>query len=129
MNRSGLSNTVFEMDDDMSAYTADGIAEANLDGAKVLWRLDPNEPGSGKTLMYIAEAVSELSAMGLPSFLEPLPVKRTGKRLPTGQGPHRTAQADRRAIGFGRQYGAHVAEDFPCVRTTSAWCGRRPCRS
>ena len=77
MNRSGLSNTVFEMDDDMSAYTADGIAEANLDGAKVLWRLDPNEPGSGKTLMYIAEAVSELSAMGLPSFLEPLPVKRT----------------------------------------------------
>lgn len=77
MNRSGLAGTVFEMDDDMSAYTADGIAEANLDGAKVLWRLDPNEPGSGKTLMYIAEAVNELSEMGLPSFLEPLPVKRT----------------------------------------------------
>lgn len=77
MNRSGLAGTVFEMDDDMSAYSADGIAEANLDGAKVLWRLDPNEPGSGRTLMYIADAVSELSAMGLPSFLEPLPVKRT----------------------------------------------------
>lgn len=77
MNRSGLAGTAFEMDDDMSAYTADGIAEANLDGAKVLWRLDPNEPGSGKTLMYIAEAVSELSAMGLPSFLEPLPVTKT----------------------------------------------------
>ena len=77
MNRSGLAGTTFEMDDDMSAYTADGIAEANLDGAKVLWRLDPNEPASGKTLMYIAEAVSELSALGLPSFLEPLPVKRT----------------------------------------------------
>ena len=77
MNRSGLAGTSFEMDDDMSAYSAAGIAEANLDGAKVLWRLDPNEPGSGRTLMYIADAVSELSAMGLPSFLEPLPVKRT----------------------------------------------------
>ncbi len=77
MNRSGLSNTVFEMDDDMSAYTAEGIAAANLDGAKVLWRLDPNEPGSGKTLMYIADAVNDLSEMGLPSFLEPLPVQRT----------------------------------------------------
>ena len=77
MNRSGLANTAFEMDDDMSAYTADDIAAANLDGAKVLWRLDPQEPGSGKTLMYIAEAVRELSAMGLPSFLEPLPVKKT----------------------------------------------------
>ena len=77
MNRSGLAGTSFEMDDDMSAYSADGIAEANLDGAKVLWRLDPNEAGSGRTLMYIADAVSELSAMGLPSFLEPLPVKKT----------------------------------------------------
>jgi len=77
MNRSGLAGTVFEMDDDMSAYTAAGIAEANLDGAKVLWRLDPDEPGSGRTLMYIADAVSELSAMGMPSFLEPLPVKKT----------------------------------------------------
>ena len=99
------------MDDDMSAFTADGIAEANLDGAKVLWRLDPNEPGSGKTLMYIAEAVSELSAMGLPSFPRAAAGQADGKRLPTGQGPHRTAQADRRAVGFGRQYGAHVAED------------------
>ncbi len=77
MNRSGLAGTSFEMDDDMSAYSADGIAEAHLDGAKVLWRLDPNEAGSGRTLMYIADAVSELSAMGLPSFLEPLPVKKT----------------------------------------------------
>ena len=77
MNRSGLAGTSFEMDDDMSAYSADGIAEANLDGAKVLWRLDPNEAGSGRTLMYVADAVSELSAMGLPSFLEPLPVKKT----------------------------------------------------
>ena len=76
MNRSGLAGTAFEMDDDMSAYSADGIAKARLDGAKVLWRLDPAEPGSGRTLMYIAEAVSQLSAMGLPSFLEPLPVER-----------------------------------------------------
>ncbi len=77
MNRSGLAGTAFEMDDDMSAYSADGIAKARLDGAKVLWRLDPAEPGSGRTLMYIAEAVSQLSDMGLPSFLEPLPVERT----------------------------------------------------
>jgi hypothetical protein len=78
MNRGGLSGVVFEMDDRMTSFTADSIAQLRLDGAKIMFRLDDNEVSSLSTIEYCAWAITEMNAHGLPTFLEPLPVELRG---------------------------------------------------
>lgn len=75
MNRGGLAGTAFEMDDRMTAYTAASIKGMRLDGAKIMFRLDTNDKYSGRTIAYCADAIKECNALGLPVFLEPLPVE------------------------------------------------------
>ena len=75
MNRGGLAGVVFEMDDRMTSFTAESIAQLRLDGAKMMFRIDDNDDRSLYTIEYCAQAISELNAYGLPSFLEPLPVE------------------------------------------------------
>lgn len=75
MNRGGLASVVFEMDDRMTSFTADSIAQLRLDGAKMMFRLDDNDDRSLYTIEYCAQAISEMNTYGLPSFLEPLPVE------------------------------------------------------
>ena len=80
MNRGGLANVVFEMDDRMTSFTADSIAQLRLDGAKIMFRLEDNEDRSLSTIEYCAWAINEMNAYGLPTFLEPLPVElKNGK--------------------------------------------------
>ncbi|WP_051663346.1 Cgl0159 family (beta/alpha)8-fold protein [Alicyclobacillus macrosporangiidus] len=74
MNRAGLAETVFELDDFVTAYTAEAIADSGLDAGKLLLRLDPNAPESARTLGYCAEAINDLARRGLPVFLEPLSI-------------------------------------------------------
>ena len=47
-----------------------------LDGGKLLLRLNLQDRDAAPTLMYAAETVNRLSALGLPTFLEPLLVER-----------------------------------------------------
>jgi Cgl0159-like len=75
MNRSGLSGAAWEMDDRMTCWSARSIKERNLDGAKTMVRLELKEPICNDTFQACADAVNELSRMGLPSFIEPLPVE------------------------------------------------------
>ena len=42
INRGGLAGTVFELDDFVTAYTAEAIVDMNLDGGKMLFRLNPD---------------------------------------------------------------------------------------
>jgi len=80
MNRSGLSGAAWEMDDRMTCWSAQSIKERNLDGAKMMFRLAMDEPYSNETLTYCAQAVTDLHRLGLPAFVEPLPVeKKEGK--------------------------------------------------
>ena len=80
MNRGGLSGVVFEMDDRMTSFTADSIAQLRLDGAKIMFRLMDNEVNSLYTIEYCAQAINDMNAYGLPTFLEPLPVElKSGK--------------------------------------------------
>lgn len=74
MNRGGLKATAFEMDDRFTAWTAESIKEMNLDGAKLMFRLEPSEEASGKTISYCARAITELNKYDIPAFVEPLPV-------------------------------------------------------
>ncbi len=77
MNRGGLSKCVFEMDDRFTAFTAEKIFEMRLDGAKLMFRLEPNETASGDTIHYCSNAINELNDYDVPVFLECLPVEKT----------------------------------------------------
>jgi len=75
MNRGGLAGTVWEMDDRFTSFTAESIARLGLDGAKIMFRLEPDNADSLATIEACAKAVSEMNAYGLPTFIEPLPQK------------------------------------------------------
>jgi hypothetical protein len=79
MNRGGLAGTVFEMDDAFTSMTAARIAELRLDGGKMMYRLDPQDAASGRTIQACAQALNDLRDHGLPGFLEPLGVTRQAK--------------------------------------------------
>lgn len=76
VNRGGLAGAVFELDDRVTAYTVEGLVAANLDGAKLMFRLDLGNPDSLRAMEYSAQVIDECDAAGLPMFLEPLPVER-----------------------------------------------------
>ena len=78
MNRGGLRGTCFEMEDSFTAFTIERMQALRMDGAKFMFRLDPKDPASGRTLLACAEAVSQCVRADLTAFLEPLPVKKVG---------------------------------------------------
>ncbi len=69
MNRGGLTGFRFELDDRFTAYTADGIVAAGLDGGKMMVRV-ADEPETLRTLAACAQAIDELSARKLPAMVE-----------------------------------------------------------
>jgi Cgl0159-like len=77
MNRGGLSETIFEMDDTFTSFTARRLAQLRCDGGKMLYRLDRDDPASLKTITACAEAINSLRRFNLPAFLEPLVVEHT----------------------------------------------------
>lgn len=77
LNRGGLAGASWEMDDPITGPSAHTCAEMKLDGAKLLLRICDDEPGSLKTLLDCARAITEMNALRLPTFLEPLPVVKS----------------------------------------------------
>lgn len=71
MNRGGLRNSVFEMDDRFTGYDVKSIVQNRLDMAKTLIRINLQDPGSVETLDANAFAVSEAADSKLPIMLEP----------------------------------------------------------
>jgi DhnA family fructose-bisphosphate aldolase class Ia len=76
LNRGGLSKTAWELDDPITGATPATCADWNLDGAKMLLRIDDQDPNSLKTMIYCVEAINNLLHLDLPMFLEPLPIVR-----------------------------------------------------
>ncbi len=77
INRGGLAGASWEMDDPMTGATPQVCADWGLDGAKLLLRLCDREPDSLKTMLACSNVVTRMNALGLPTFLEPLPVIKT----------------------------------------------------
>jgi DhnA family fructose-bisphosphate aldolase class Ia len=77
LNRGGIAGTAWELDDPITGPTPDTCAAWHLDGAKILLRIADEDPGSLKTILASAQAISECNALRLPMFLEPLPVVRS----------------------------------------------------
>ncbi len=82
MNRSGLPGSVFEVDDRFTAYNAGALATANLDGGKMLLRIDQDDRATAGTLEACAAAVTDLARHRLTALIEPFMVhRRDGKRV------------------------------------------------
>jgi DhnA family fructose-bisphosphate aldolase class Ia len=79
LNRGGLAGASWEMDDPLTGATPATCAEWNLDGAKFLLRVCDGDPASLTTMRAAAAAITELNALSLPMFLEPLPALRGEK--------------------------------------------------
>jgi DhnA family fructose-bisphosphate aldolase class Ia len=74
LNRGGLAGASWEMDDPITGASPATCAAMGFDGAKLLLRICDDEPGSLDTMLYCAGAITEMNALSLPTFLEPLPV-------------------------------------------------------
>ena len=85
LNRGGLAGTSWEMDDPMTGATPHTCATWHLEGAKILLRLCDGDPRSLETLKAAARAITEMNALRLPTFLEPLPVNAEFKVIKTAE--------------------------------------------
>jgi DhnA family fructose-bisphosphate aldolase class Ia len=81
MNRGGLRGADFEMDDRFTAYSAEAIAEANFDCAKLLLRIDLADSGTASTLEASAKAITAAAARRLPIMIEPFISSRVGGKV------------------------------------------------
>jgi uncharacterized protein len=76
MNRGGLQGSSFEMDDRNTGYDVQGTVEARFDGAKMLTRIDLDDPATVATLEQCGRAVTELNRARLIAMVEPFMSRR-----------------------------------------------------
>ncbi len=79
MNRGGHAGSVYELEDNFTSFTAESLKKMNLDGGKMMYRLDQSDHGSLLTIRECADAVTELSRLGLYAFIEPVTVESMEK--------------------------------------------------
>ena len=112
MNRGGLQGAAFEMEDAFTSFTAQRLTEIGAEGGKMMYRLDPQDPASGRTILACAHAINELGRRGLSAFLEPLGVVHAAD----GYHPAKDAATLIRQCGIGAALGessAHLWIKFP----------------
>jgi hypothetical protein len=71
MNRGGLPGAIFEMDDRFTGYTTQAVVASNLEGGKMLLRINLDDPSTATTLSACANAVTELAAANKFAVVEP----------------------------------------------------------
>lgn len=76
MNRGGLRRAAFEIDDRYTAYDVGAIVASRIDAAKLLVRVDLQDPSTARTLEQTARAVTQAAAARLPIMLEPFLSRR-----------------------------------------------------
>ena len=81
MNRGGLAGASFELDDRRTGYDVQGTLEARFDGAKMLTRIDLDDPGTVATLEQCGRAVTELNRAELVAMVEPFMSRRIGGKV------------------------------------------------
>ncbi len=101
LNRGGLAGASWEMDDPITGVLPATCAAMGLDGAKLLLRICDEETGSLNTMLYCARAITEMNALGLPTFLEPLPVVKSDG----GYRVVKTAEALAKIVGVASALG------------------------
>lgn len=81
MNRGGLRDAIFEIDDRYTAYDVPTMVASGIDFAKTLIRIDLDDLATSPTLQATADAVTQASAAGLPIMLEPFMSSRVDGKV------------------------------------------------
>ncbi len=101
MNRGGLAGTVFEIDDRFTGYDAAAIDTMGFDGGKMLFRIDPDDPATPRTMEACARAVSALAGRGLMAMVEPFISHRVDGRIRNDLSPEAVIRSVAVAAGLG----------------------------
>ena len=75
MNRGGIVDARWELDDRLTAYDAEHVLSLGLDGGKTLLRVEPTDPGVPRTLELVARLTTALADAGTMALIEPLPYR------------------------------------------------------
>jgi hypothetical protein len=101
MNRGGLAGSSFEIDDRFTGYDAATIARTGLDGGKMLFRIDLDDPATVVTMESCARAVSDLAAHGLMAMVEPFISHRVDGQVRNDLSPDAVIRSITVAAGLG----------------------------
>jgi DhnA family fructose-bisphosphate aldolase class Ia len=101
MNRGGLAGARFELDDRMTAATAQATAAARMNGGKMLCRIDLDDPGTVATLAACAKAIDELASYGLIAMVEPFMSTRVDGRVRNDLSPDAVIKSIHISQGLG----------------------------
>jgi DhnA family fructose-bisphosphate aldolase class Ia len=101
MNRGGLQGSVFEMDDRNTGYDVRGTVDAGFEGAKMLLRIDLEDPGTVATLERCGEAVTDLNRAELIAMVEPFMSSRFGGKIVNDLSPDAVIKSVHIAQGLG----------------------------
>ena len=102
MNRGGLAGAAFAMDDRMTGYDARGVADAGLDGGKMLLRVNYEDPRTADTLAACAHAVNELAERQVMAMVEPFISTWSKGRVVNDLSPEAVIASMHIASGLGR---------------------------
>jgi DhnA family fructose-bisphosphate aldolase class Ia len=101
MNRGGLQGAVFEMDDRNTGYDVQGTIDARFEGAKMLLRVDLDDPGTVATLEQCGQAIGELNRAELIAMVEPFMSSRFGGKIVNDLSPDAVIKSVHIAQGLG----------------------------
>jgi DhnA family fructose-bisphosphate aldolase class Ia len=101
MNRGGLAGASFELDDRMTGYDVRGVVEARFDAAKMLNRIDLDDPGTVQMLETSGRAVTELARAGIVAMLEPFLSRRVDGRVSNDLSPDAVIKSVHITQGLG----------------------------
>ncbi len=101
MNRGGLQGASFEIDDRNTGYDVQGTIESRFEGAKMLLRIDLNDPGTVATLQQCGQAVTELNRARLIAMVEPFMSSRSGGKVVNQLSPDAVITSVHIAQGLG----------------------------
>ncbi|MGB3482856.1 MAG: aldolase [Mycobacterium sp.] len=100
-NRGGLAGAAFELDDRMTGATAASTAAAQLNGGKMLCRIDLDDPGTLTTMTACAQAIDELAANGLIAMVEPFMSSRIEGKVRNDLSPDAVIKSIHISQGLG----------------------------
>jgi DhnA family fructose-bisphosphate aldolase class Ia len=101
MNRGGLAGSAFELDDRMTGYDPAGVVQARFDAAKMLNRIDLDDPGTVAMLEASGRAITELARAGVIAMLEPFLSRRVDGAVRNDLSPDGVIKSVHIAQGLG----------------------------
>ncbi|HTF41806.1 MAG TPA: deoxyribose-phosphate aldolase [Propionibacteriaceae bacterium] len=101
INRGGLQGSVFEMDDRNTGYDVRGTMDAGFEGAKMLLRIDLEDPGTVATLERCGQAITELNRAELIAMVEPFLSSRFSGKIVNDLSPDAVIKSVHIAQGLG----------------------------